>query len=326
MSHKRKASGDVESLEHIEKFSKLSSARRLSRSAETVAYLAQLQQLSTSILQALAYFDTDLADEQSLSLVPLYIQTQQSIVSIIVDYREHNRMPHVPLLRRTWEEYRQEKEDQNLFHRLYRVTSEQFDEMFALIRAKLETTRFEGQPELCPVYIYIYAYFSFQERCMCNHRNTTSNIPVAPEQRLAITLRFLAGGQALDLVDMAPVGLSTIYAIVWKTIAVINECKELEYKFDISPEACKQRAEEFRRRSSAPEAFANCVGAIDGLFIRINGRCVKETNNPRAFFSGHKHGHGLNLQVVCDAYCRVLDASCNTPGFFRIIDSLIFLY
>ncbi len=138
---------------------------------------------------------------------------------------------------------------------------------------------------------------------------------IVPEQRLAITLRYLAGGQILDLLDMAPVALNTAYQIVWSTIAAINNCKALALPFDLDDASkCAERASFFQRRSSAPAIFSHVVGAIDGLFIRIQGRSLRDTANPRSYFNGHKQGYGVNLQVVCDAFCRVIAASCNTPG------------
>ena len=146
-------------------------------------------------------------------------------------------------------------------------------------------------------------------------RHSTPNDPIVPEQRLAITLRFLAGGQALDLVDIAPTALTTIYAIVWDTMRAMNSCKSLDFRsFDISLAACQDRATWFQKRCSVPDIFDKVVGAVDGLFIRISSRSQNEHPNPRSFYSGHKKGHGINLQVVCDAFCRVLDVSFQCPG------------
>ena len=64
-------------------------------------------------------------------------------------------------------------------------------------------------------------------------RNTTGNFPIEPEQRLAITLRYLAGGQVLDLLDMAPACLSTVYQIIWSTIDAINACKTIALPEDL---------------------------------------------------------------------------------------------
>ncbi len=136
-----------------------------------------------------------------------------------------------------------------------------------------------------------------------------------PEQRLAITLRFLAGGQAIDLVEIAPVALRTIYAIVWDTMRAMKSCEALDFnKFDISVTACEDRAHWFQQRCSVPDVFAKVVGAVDGLFVRITGRSQNEHPNPRGFYSGHKKGYGINLQVVCDAFCRVLGASFQCTG------------
>lgn len=48
------------------------------------------------------------------------------------------RLPAVPLRRMTWAEYRKEKIDANLFHPMFRMSPEQFDELFTLVGPKLQ--------------------------------------------------------------------------------------------------------------------------------------------------------------------------------------------
>ena len=80
-------------------------------------------------------------------------------------------------------------------------------------------------------------------------------------------------------------------------------------------QACRARAADFSARSTAEGAFDGCVGAVDGIFIRTRAFGHHEVDEPRSFYSGHKKSFGINLQVICDAKCRILDASCISPGY-----------
>ena len=80
----------------------------------------------------------------------------------------------------------------------------------------------------------------------------------------------------------------------------------------LSPQACRTRAMEFAARSSSQGVFCACVGCIDGLLVRI--KCPTDVPNPRKYWSGHKKSFGINVQAICDAQCRILAASFNTPG------------
>ncbi|CAM9414070.1 unnamed protein product [Discosporangium mesarthrocarpum] len=63
----------------------------------------------------------------------------------------------------------------------------------------------------------------------------------------------------------------------------------------------------------------HCVGAVDGLFIRVHKPRVKEHPAPARFCSGHRKGFGLNLQetskrAICNAR-YIFTAGCvSCPG------------
>ncbi|CAN0377587.1 unnamed protein product, partial [Discosporangium mesarthrocarpum] len=50
------------------------------------------------------------------------------------------------------------------------------------------------------------------------------------------------------------------------------------------------------RRQSTNGIIDRCVGALDGLFIRIHKPSKNEHIAPARFYSGHKKGFGLNLK------------------------------
>ena len=241
------------------------------------------------ITEAFLHTDTDEADEETLLLLSVYAKELELLTANLADSTRGGRLPYQVLTRNSWKTFRTEKEEAagGLFRRTFRMSPDQFDDLFALVKGELAKDK---------------------------SRHPTPNRPIEPEERLLIALRFIAGGQAVDLVNIAPVALNTVYHIVWSTMRVLIKCDALKFIFDIGEKACADRAADFAKRSSAPHIFCKVAGVMDGLFIRIAGRSRRESGNPRAFHSGHKHGFGLNLQVICDAYCRVLDASCNTPG------------
>jgi hypothetical protein len=182
-------------------------------------------------------------------------------------------------------------------------------------------------------------------------RNATPNGALVPEQRLALTLKFLGGEVVESLLDIFKVARPTVYMIVWSTLAAINSCKALQLHMDVSAEvrspssslswfshsthasksgfafifpcpplslslyqACKRRALEFKARSKSEGVFCACAGCIDGLLVRTKCPSATDVPNPRGYWSGHKKEHGINMQGVCDAYCRFLAVTYNNPG------------
>jgi hypothetical protein len=61
--------------------------------------------------------------------------------------------------------------------------------------------------------------------------------------------------------------------------------------------------------------FRGCVGAMDGLLVRIKCPTMKESNgNPRAYHSGHYNADGLNVQAICDSRLWFLFFAVAKPG------------
>ncbi|CAM9415691.1 unnamed protein product, partial [Discosporangium mesarthrocarpum] len=88
------------------------------------------------------------------------------------------------------------------------------------------------------------------------------------------------------------------------------------------PWSCHRMAVDDRLDHVAAESIARsrqgimdrCVGAVDGLFIRIHKPRVKECPTPARICSGHTKGFGFNLQEICDA-CYISTAGCiSCPG------------
>ena len=135
--------------------------------------------------------------------------------------------------------------------------------------------------------------------------------------KLACCLRELFGEKRKSMVDIFLVAPTTLRESFLATLKLINSCKALEseiFDTDHSEAVLAVRAYEFAKRSAHPNIFKHVVGAIDGLFIKTRQPTVKDVGNVRTFYSGHKKGFGINMQGCCDASCRFIGFSCNTPG------------
>ena len=61
-----------------------------------------------------------------------------------------------------------------------------------------------------------------------------------------------------------------------------------------------------------------CVAAMDGILIKIQVPRRTEVGNVKAFFSGHYHAYGLNIQVSAFAWSHLFQIylNCLTSLFF----------
>jgi hypothetical protein len=130
--------------------------------------------------------------------------------------------------------------------------------------------------------------------------------------RLAIVLRFLAGGQTVDLATIYHVTRKEVYNTIWRGVDAIN--KELEMPEDLWDDPVKLGVMEaqFRSKSRAP-SWVGQVGAVDGCHFKTKNPGVK-VPNPRDYFVARKAEYALLATAVCDNDRRFTywDISC-TP-------------
>ena len=66
---------------------------------------------------------------------------------------------------------------------------------------------------------------------------------------------------------------------------------------------------------SSKRTLVGCVGAIDGVLVKVHRPSMKECGyNPQASFSGHYMAHGLNVQAICDSDCCFTIFGVVAPG------------
>ena len=138
-------------------------------------------------------------------------------------------------------------------------------------------------------------------------RSRSASGPVASEVRLAVTLRYLAGGMVDDLALIYHISKNEVYSSLWSTIDAINTHPDFDIKFplddaDALREIEREFAEAHRRRYKSA-SWRGQVGALDGVdFWQKNPD--KAVKNPRRFYVERKGHFCLLCLAVCDALRR----------------------
>jgi hypothetical protein len=140
---------------------------------------------------------------------------------------------------------------------------------------------------------------------------------VPTKLKLAVTLRFLAGGSYLDIALCHGVSPNHVSKIVRQTVDALL----LEYGTDdlvgLSVEKFGDAA--FLERAEASFGRKNCgyvrgcVGAIDGCAIKINKPSLRDTPAPRHYYN-RKGFFATVLQATCDGNRKFTWASLKGVG------------
>src|SRR5687767_13992027 len=65
---------------------------------------------------------------------------------------------------------------------------------------------------------------------------------------------------------------------------------------------------------STDSVIEGCIGVMDGYLLSIKAHNSEETGNVKAYFSGHYHTHGINIQAACDHHCRFISVCAAALG------------
>ena len=97
----------------------------------------------------------------------------------------------------------------------------------------------------------------------------SSSGSIAPAIRLSMTLRWLAGGSFHDIYRSHHVSKDALYESLWLVIDAINNHPDYALNFPVDdPEKLSHLEAGFRAKSTG-QLHTGCVGAIDGVFIKI---------------------------------------------------------
>ena len=134
------------------------------------------------------------------------------------------------------------------------------------------------------------------------------------ELELAVTLRWLAGGNYMDIYLLHGISESSfwraIHAVVHALLIEYGESELGEAKFT-DPERLAEIELTFDRATAG--LIRGCVGAIDGMAVKIKRPGKNECENPVSYFS-RKGFYAVVLQAICDGNCRFLWGSILCGG------------
>lgn len=139
---------------------------------------------------------------------------------------------------------------------------------------------------------------------------------ISKEIRLAVALRYFAGGAALDIALVFGINHSDVFKSVWIIVDAINRTTLMDIEYPEKHETQRQIALDFKQNSAV--GFDCCAGAIDGMIVWIHRpssvECDEMGFGPKKFYCGRKKKFALNLQGVCDAKRRFIDICVRHPG------------
>jgi len=138
------------------------------------------------------------------------------------------------------------------------------------------------------------------------------NGAIEPEIRVAIVLRILSGASDLDLMVLWGVARPTIYQIFHETSAAIIEAYPMA-DFPQDQRRCAELSQGFSSSRNNGNPLAGCVGALDGIAVRIAKPRVSDCIDPASYY--HRKGYyAIPVQAICDSSYRFI--------FFSAISSI----
>lgn len=191
-----------------------------------------------------------------------------SLIMRTEDDAEHEPAKLVHRERRPWTTYIKPMLDDKSFRQRFRMTHEEFIDLVEMLRPTLQ-----------------------RDEKMGALRNGA--IPV--EFQVAITLRFLAGASIFEAMVGHVIARSSAYMVVYRVVDALNACNSLRCVWPTGEEAKKQG--KLYKELSTNNVIERAVGAMDGLFLRIIKPKLRSHKFSNIFYSGHKKGFGMNLQV-----------------------------
>jgi hypothetical protein len=137
---------------------------------------------------------------------------------------------------------------------------------------------------------------------------------ITSDSRLGAALIMLGGGRQMEAMRTHGISKAQAFANLHRVVAAVNDCPALDITFNTSREALDDLAAGFKKRSKPYGIFKKCVGAIDGLAIKIKCPRRNEVINQSHYYSGSKKIYCMNMQAVCDSDCKFTLVSCRHVG------------
>jgi hypothetical protein len=112
-----------------------------------------------------------------------------------------------------------------------------------------------------------------------------------------MTLRFLAGGNYLDIMDLHGVGESTFYRCLHRSLKALDQVLRLSY--DVS-NTSEMESIEKGFATLTDGVLRGTVGALDGLAVKIRKPARNEVPDPMSYWN-RKVFFAINVQAIVDS-------------------------
>lgn len=109
---------------------------------------------------------------------------------------------------------------------------------------------------------------------------------VEDEIRLAVALRWFAGGRAVDIADIFDLDKAMVYEYSYEVVTAINTTFSITFPTN-DDQALSQLATSFIQKQHGEVLFDRCVGAVDGVHFKIISPRGNENAQVPLFFVQH---------------------------------------
>ena len=174
------------------------------------------------------------------------------------------------------------------FLRRFKMTRPMFDEIVEKIRPLVEAGEFGKE----------------QAR-----RSSGSHVPA--ELQLAASLRWLAGAHHLCQQDNFSLSQTEFYGALWDVMWALDNVLPAPV-FDIT-DAGQMRALSDGMFVRSGGKMPGCVGALDGMAVRITRPTLKDTASPQSYFN-RKGFYSINLQAIANHNRKIMWWNMMTVG------------
>jgi hypothetical protein len=141
----------------------------------------------------------------------------------------------------------------------------------------------------------------------------SSGEPISLMTRLAVSLRWLAGGSYLDLCFAWGVGTSTFYAengVLWPTLVALDGMFPMGFPVDDAAKL-EELSSGFYKHSNG--LLDGCVLALDGFGVTTRCPFKSEVEKPKDY-RFRKSGFAIIVLAGVDVNARFICASCDHSG------------
>lgn len=215
--------------------------------------------------------------------------------------------------RTSWPDFAASLSDAH-FRRMFRMDRQCFQELCTKIETMVGKSQFKSQ-EFLDGYLADSSRLAAQ---MHNAHKSWSGGYVCGEVKVALTLRFMGGGQYVDLSKIFDIYYTDCYRIFHETLEnwiCKDQIYPMTYDDTVEDESSLFDISKYFALGRSGGILAGIMGALDGWLVRI--RCPSYhrdgVRNSEKYFS-RKGFYCLNVQVIVDRMKRVLWYSIRAKG------------